>query len=262
MRDTSDRRRRITAMVKEQGSVQVTMLSEMFGVSAQTIRKDLHYLADRGVATRAYGGAISADVVGTASSPVPMAAEPAVDTKLGFNRTEKEAIGKLAASLVKPGDSILLDSGTTTIQIAHHLPDIEDLTVVTNDFGVLSALATKQNIQIVMLGGALRRKNMAFYGAQTEAAIEELLVDKLFLGVDGFHLEKGITTHYENEARLNRKMATVANKIIAVTDSSKFGRMCLHRIIGVDEIDLLITDRGAPDYIKQGGLSCEVRIAP
>lgn len=260
MRDTSDRRRRITAMVKEQGSVQVTTLSEMFGVSAQTIRKDLHYLADRGVATRAYGGAISSDVVG-AAPPVPMAAEPAVDTKLGFHRNEKEAIGRLAASLVKPGDSILLDSGTTTVQIARHLPDIEDLTVVTNDYGVLSALASKQNIQIVMLGGALRRKNMAFYGAQTEAAIEELLVDKLFLGVDGFHLEKGITTHYENEARLNRKMATVANKIIAVTDSSKFGRMCLHRIIGVEELDLLITDRGAPDYIKQGGLSCEVMIA-
>ncbi len=256
MRDTSDRRQRITVMLQEQGSVQVLSLSGMFDVSTQTIRKDLSYLETRGVATRCYGGAISSQVVGAAT-------EPPVEAKRSLRADEKEAIGRRAAALVAPGDSIILDSGTTTAYIARYLPDSEDITVVTNDAGVLSELIAKKNIQIVMLGGALRRKNMAFYGAQTEAAMNELLVDKLFLGVDGFHLENGITTHYESEALLNRLMVKMATQVIAVTDSSKFGRMCLHRIIGIDELDMLITDRHAPDEVVEGAhrVAVEVIIA-
>lgn len=255
MRDTSDRRLQISTMVRANGAVQVAALAERFGVSAQTIRKDLQYLADQGVAARSYGGAISAKAV-------KLPQEAAVEAKLGIHAEEKERIGRAAAALVQPGDSILLDSGTTTAQIARHLPDHEDITVVTNDFNVLSALADKKLLNVVMLGGALRRKNMAFYGAQTETAIESLLVDRLFLGVDGFDLERGVTTHHEPEAMLNRKMVRVARQVIAVTDSSKFGRTCLHRIMGVDEIDMLITDHGAPDYVKapDSALRCEVRI--
>jgi DeoR family transcriptional regulator of aga operon len=244
MRDTSKRRSQISAMVRECGSVQVASLANQFHVSMQTIRKDLHYLTGLGVTTRAYGGAISSSVVNTGL-------EPPLETKLGIRMAEKERIGRFAASLVKPGDSIVLDSGTTTLQIARYLPDLEGITVVTNDFGVLSVLVQKTRIKIVMLGGELRRKNMAFYGAQTVSALNELLVDKLFLGVDGFDLERGITTHHESEAMLNRKMAEVAREVIAVTDSSKFGCVCLHRIIGLNEITALITDSAAPDYISR-----------
>jgi DeoR family transcriptional regulator, aga operon transcriptional repressor len=243
-RDTSERRSQISAMVRERGSVQVAALANQFRVSLQTIRKDLHYLTELGVTARAYGGAIAAEVV----APVT---EPPVATKLGLNNAEKERIGRHAASLVRPGDSVVLDSGTTTLQIARFLPDLEGITVVTNDFGVLAALTQKSRIKIVMIGGELRRKNMAFYGAQTVSALNDLLVDKLFLGVDGFDVERGITTHHEAEAMLNRKMAEVAREVIAVTDSSKFGRVCLHRIIGLNEITGLITDSGAPDYLRQ-----------
>ena len=92
---------------------------------------------------------------------------------------------------------------------------------------------------------------MAFYGAQSVSALDNLLVDKLFLGVDGFDLERGITTHHEAEAMLNRKMAEVAREVIAVTDSSKFGRVCLHRIIGLNELTALVTDVAASDYISR-----------
>jgi len=243
MRDTSERRRQISAMIKARGSVQVVALSDMFGVSMQTIRKDLHYLEEHGVAARAYGGAISADAV-TAG------AEPPIESKRSSHPEEKERIGRLAASMVEPGESIMLDSGTTALQIARFLPDDEDITVVTNDFNVLGALTQKRNIKIVMLGGEFRRKNMAFYGAQTVAALDDLLLDKLFLGVDGFDVERGITTHHEPEAQLNRKMVEAARRVIAVTDASKFGKVCLHRIIDVSEIDDLITDE-ASDYITR-----------
>ncbi len=243
-------------MVQEQGSVQVLSLSEQFAVSTQTIRKDLFYLEGRGIATRCYGGAISSQVVGPAQ-------EPAVEVKRALRADEKEAIGRRAAALVKPGDSIALDSGTTTAYVARYLPDSEDITVVTNDAGVLAELMTKQHIQIVMLGGALRRKNMAFYGAQTEAAMSGLLVDKLFLGVDGFSMDRGITTHFEGEALLNRRMVDTATQVIAVTDSSKFGRTCLHRIIDIADLDLLITDANAPADVVEGArrLGVEVVLA-
>jgi DeoR family transcriptional regulator, aga operon transcriptional repressor len=256
MRDTSDRRQKTVTMIQDRGSVQVLSLSAQFGVSTQTIRKDLLYLEGLGVATRCYGGAISAQAVG-------IVAETAVEAKRTLRASDKERIGRAAAALVKPGESIILDSGTTTVQIARFLPDREDIVVVTNDAEVLAQLMTKEHIQIVVLGGALRRKNMAFYGAQTEAALESLHVDKLFLGVDGLDLGKGITTHFESEAILNRKMARVAAQVIAVTDSSKVGRVCLHRIIGIDDVNILMTDANVPDDFTKAceAVACEVMVA-
>ncbi len=243
-RDTSERRREITTMIRARGSVQVAALSEMFNVSMQTIRKDLHYLEERGVATRAYGGAISTEVV---NAPV----EPALETKRASHTEAKERVGRLAAGMVKPGESIMLDSGTTTLQIARFLPDDEDLTVVTNDFDSLSILAQTRKIKIVMLGGELRRRNRAFYGAQTVAALDDMSLDKVFLGVDGLDIERGVTTHHEPEAQLNRRMVETAREVIAVTDASKFGKICLHRIIGLADLDALVTDADAPAYIDE-----------
>ena len=243
IRDTSERRQQISTMVKAKGSVQVAPLAERFGVSMQTIRKDLHFLAERGVMERSYGGAIVAEAVA-------VIAEPPVEAKRAIHRQEKDRIGRAAAAMVQPGDSIVLDSGTTTLQIAHHLADHEDITVLTNDFDILAVLAKKERITVVMLGGRLRRRNMAFYGAQTESAFDDLHVDKLFLGVDGFDVECGITTHFEPEAMLNRKMVAAAARVIAVTDPSKFGRTCLHRIINIGEIDDLVTAGEVPGGVQ------------
>ncbi|MDQ6647330.1 MAG: transcriptional repressor AgaR [Pseudomonadota bacterium] len=241
-RDTSHRRLQISELVRQHGSVQVTSLARQFGVSAQTVRKDLRYLAERGVMARAYGGAIDRGAMNGAMT------EPHYEAKRTSHLDEKRRIGIRAAALIKPGDTVVLDSGTTAIQLAEALPDI-DVTVVTNDFGVLTALAPKNNITIVMLGGELRRRNMAFYGGLTVEALDALHVDKLFLGVDGFDLERGITTHYEPEAMLNRKMVEAARLVISIADSSKFGKICLHRIIPVTALDMLITDTGAPEEI-------------
>jgi DeoR family transcriptional regulator, aga operon transcriptional repressor len=240
-RDTSQRRLQISELVRQHGSVQVTSLAKKFGVSMQTVRKDLRYLSERGVMARAYGGAIDSKAVGGA-------AEAPYEAKRTSHLDEKRRIGRLAAELVKVGDTIVIDSGTTGIQLAEALPNVE-VTVVTNDFGVLSSLAPKSNINIVMLGGELRRKSMSFYGGLTVEALNALQVDKLFLGVDGFDLERGITTHFEPEAMLNRKMVENAGSVVAITDSSKFGRVCLHRIIAVTELDVLITDQDAPSEI-------------
>ena len=193
---------------------------------------------------RAYGGAIDSGAMGNAP------AEPNYESKRTTHLDEKRRIGVRAAALINPGDTVVIDSGTTAIQLAEAVPDM-DITVVTNDFGVLSALTPKSSINLVMLGGELRRRNMAFYGGLTVEALDELHMDKLFLGVDGFDLERGITTHYEPEALLNRKMVEAAREIIVITDSSKFGKVCLHRIISVAALNVLITDTGAPEEIVE-----------
>ena len=236
-RDTSSRRERIVALLREHNSVQIPALADMFGVSTQTLRKDLNFLDAKGVCTRSPGGALLR--LG-ALSPI----EEAIDVKRRRFADEKVRIGRAAAALIGAGESVLLDSGTTTLQVARHLNTADALVVVTNDVGIMNELAAREAVQLVFLGGSLRRKNLSFYGTQTERAVEGLHVDKLFLAADGFHTEKGITTHYEPEALLNRLMCRAASEIILVADSSKFGRICLHKILEPQGIARVVTDTG------------------
>ena len=236
-RDTSSRRERIVALLREQNSVQIPALADLFGVSTQTLRKDLNFLDAKGVCTRSPGGALLR--LG-ALSPT----EEAIDVKRRRFADEKVRIGRAAAALIGAGESVLLDSGTTTLQVARHLNSADPLVVVTNDVGIMNELAARERVQLVFLGGTLRRKNLSFYGTQTERALEGLHVDKLFLAADGFHTDKGITTHFEPEALLNRLMCRAASEIIVVADSSKFGRICLHKILEPQGIARVITDTG------------------
>jgi DeoR family transcriptional regulator, aga operon transcriptional repressor len=234
-RDTSSRRERIVALLREQNSVQIPALAELFAVSTQTVRKDLNFLDAKGLCTRSSGGALLR--LG-ALSPV----EEAIDVRRRRYAEEKARIGKAAAQLLGWGESILLDSGTTTLQVARHLHPAQPLVVVTNDVGIMNDLAARESVQLVFLGGTLRRKNLSFYGTQTERALEGLHVDKLFLAADGIDTDKGITTHFEPEALLNRLMCQAAREIIVVADSSKFGRVCLHKILEPRGISKLVTD--------------------
>ncbi len=243
-RDTSSRRERIVALLREHNSVQIPALADLFGVSTQTLRKDLNFLDAKGVCTRSSGGALLR--LG-ALSPT----EEAVDVKRRRFADEKVRIGRAAAALIGAGESVLLDSGTTTLQVARHLNGADSLVVVTNDVGIMNELAARELVQLVFLGGTLRRKNLSFYGTQTERALEGLHVDKLFLAADGFHAEKGITTHFEPEALLNRLMCRAASEIILVADSSKFGRICLHKILEPQGIARVITDEGIADETRE-----------
>ena len=240
MRDTSSRRDKIASMLRKDGSVQVLVLAERFGVSTVTIRKDLKFLEELGVSTRTYGGAIL-------NESTNRIVERAIGHKEQLYTKEKEAIGMVAAEMIDPGDSVILDSGTTTFQIAAHLAGIQSATVITNGLNVINRLSHFEGLEMILLGGILRRKNMSFFGSHAEQALKDLHVDKLFLGVDGFHIDKGITTHFEPEAHLNRLMLRSASTVIVVTDSSKFGRICLHQILGIDEVSTVITDAGVSD---------------
>jgi DeoR family transcriptional regulator of aga operon len=252
-RDTSSRRQRIAALLQEQGSVQIPALAEIFKVSTQTLRKDLNFLDRKGVCLRSHGGALVRSV---AEPP----REEGVAVKRTLFATEKVRIGEAAARLIKPGESLLLDSGSTTLQVARHLADDESLIVLTNDVGILNELVTRARIQVIFLGGTLRRKSLSFYGTQTEQTLHDLHVDKLFLAADGVDIDKGITTHFEPEALLNRVMCKTASEIIVVADSSKFGRVCLHKILEPRFISKLVTDTGIPADARERLLEANVEV--
>jgi DeoR family transcriptional regulator of aga operon len=245
MRDTSQRRVEISRMLKDKGSVQVPSLSEMFKVSTVTIRKDLRFLEKRGLATRSYGGAMLKD-------NALIETEVTVDDKQILHAEEKCSIGAVAANLVENGDSIILDSGSTTLQIASQLENKVNVTIVTNGLNIVNELAHHEQLNVMLLGGTLRRKSQSFFGSLAENTLKELHVDKLFLGVDGFHMERGITTHFEAEALLNKLMCKVASEVIVVTDSSKFGHVCLHKILEPSGVRKIVTDQNIPKDYHEG----------
>src|ERR1700677_4463316 len=159
-RDASNRRERIVSLLREQGSVQIPMLAERFRVSTQTLRKDLNFLDDKGICTRSSGGAI------LRRAP-PSPTEEAIDVKRTLFAEEKVRIGRAGAALIKDDESVLLDSGTTTLQVARHIDAAASLVVVTSDVGIMNEMVGRENVQLVFLGGTLRRKNQSFYGTQT-----------------------------------------------------------------------------------------------
>lgn len=237
---TSERREQIIQRLRQLGSVQVSDLSGLFGVSTVTIRNDLAFLEKQGIAVRAYGGALICD------NNTP-GAEPSVEDKSSLNTAVKRSIAKAAVGLIKPGHRVILDSGTTTYEIARLMRQHTDVIAMTNGMNVANALLEADGVELLMTGGHLRRQSQSFYGDQAEQSLQNYHFDMLFLGVDAIDLERGVSTHNEDEARLNRRMCEVAERIIVVTDSSKFNRSSLHKIIDTQRIHTIIVDEGIPE---------------
>lgn len=237
---TSERREQIIQRLRRQGSVQVNDLSAHFGVSTVTIRNDLAFLEQQRIAVRAYGGALICE----GNNP---AMEPSVEDKSVLNIALKRGIAAVAADMIKPGHRVILDSGTTTYQIARLMRQHQDVIAMTNGMNVGSALLEAEGVELLMTGGHLRRQSQSFYGDQAEQSLQNYHFDMLFLGVDAIDIERGVSTHNEDEARLNRRMCEVADRIIVVTDYSKFNHSSLHKIIDIQRIDMVITDKGIPE---------------
>ncbi|WP_312746560.1 DeoR family transcriptional regulator [Cedecea neteri] len=236
---TSERREQIIQRLRQQGSVQVNDLSSFFGVSTVTIRNDLAFLEKQGIAVRAYGGALICE-------PGSAVAEPSVEDKSSLNTSLKRSIARVAADLIQSGDKVILDSGTTTYEIARLMRQHKEVIAMTNGINVANALLEAEGVEVLMTGGHLRRQSLSFYGDSAEQSLQNYHFDMLFLGVDAIDPERGVSTHNEDEARLNRKMCEVAERIIVVTDSSKFNRSSLHKIIDIQRIHRVITDKGIP----------------
>lgn len=242
MLNTIERRHEIVMLTERNGKVSVTELSEQFAVSTVTIRYDLNELNKRGLIVRSRGGAIASN---------RLTQELSIKEKQKDNYRSKKLLAIEVAGLIKNGESIIIDSGTTTEEVAHCLSTKEDLVVMTNGLNVANELARNSNCDVYMTGGKLRHKSMSFHDSHAEDRIDNFNFNKVILGVDSIDINTGLSTHFEPEAKLNRVMCNSAEKIIVVTDSSKFGRSALHSILPLHNIDVLITDNGIPEeFIK------------
>ena len=240
------RRSAILQLLKDDSSVNVSELSKRFGVSEVTIRKDLRILKERKLLVRVHGGAI----IG-ASSMADEVEERHVNFKKLVNAREKEAIGRAAAAHIKNGDTILVDSGSTALEVVKNLHRFDDLTIITNSIGAVMEALKYKRFRVILLGGAVRESSLSIVGPLAESNLKLFYCDKLFLGVDSFSVETGLSTPSVEEASTNQVMISRAREVIAVFDSSKVNKRALAFIAETEKIHTVITDNNLPANVKR-----------
>ncbi len=240
------RRSAILQLLKEDSSVNVSELSKRFGVSEVTIRKDLRILKERKLLIRVHGGAITG-----ASAATEESEERNFNFKKLVNRREKEAIGRAAAQHIKNGDTILVDSGTTALEVVKNLQAFTDLTIITNSINAMMEALKYKRFKVILLGGTVRESSLSMVGPLAESNLKLFYCDKLFLGVDSFSVDSGLSTPSVEEASTNQVMISRAREVIAVFDSSKIDKRALAFIAGADKIHSVVTDRNLPANVRR-----------
>ncbi|MEU4650173.1 DeoR/GlpR family DNA-binding transcription regulator [Nocardia fluminea] len=231
----STRRREIMHRLVTDGYVEAKALADALGVDASTIRRDLDALERAGQAQRTHGGA----------RPTPGAtAKLPYSMKEGERLEDKAAIGEAAAARVSDGETVILDSGSTTYEIARALRHHTGLTVITNDLRIAKYIAETPGVRLLVTGGELLGSVFTLVGEHAIAFLSDYTVDWAFLGADAVDAEAGVTNMNTLEVPLKRAMITAAGKSLVVADSSKFGRRALAKVAGLDEITGIITDSG------------------
>ena len=239
MNSAKERRALILRLLEQTEEVRVTDLSRETGISEVTIRKDLTVLQRRHLLLRTRGGAMRRPIENTTE-------DATIAKKQLFNIKEKERIGEEAAKLIKEGDFIMLDSGTTTLEVARHLGKFQHLRILTNAMNIATELMNYKRFDVVLLGGNVRTNSHSTVGPLALSVLRNFSRYKLFLGVDSFSLENGVSTPSLEEALLNQIMVQQAEEVIAVFDSSKFNKRSYIHVADAKELDCIITDRAIP----------------
>ena len=241
------RRELALALVAERGFVRVAELSAAFGVTTVTARADLDALERQGAIRRVHGGAVPASSPLEAERPER---EPSFEEALEASVVPKRLIGEYAASLVRSGQSLILDVGTTTLQIARALrvrSDLDDVTIFTNGLSIALELEDEiPRFTVVVTGGTLRPKQHSLVHPLAGSMLDEVHVDLAFIGCNGVDPVHGVTNANLPEAAVKSLMLRAAARAIVVADGSKLGEVHLGRIAQVDAFDLLVTDGTAP----------------
>lgn len=226
----------------EKGFVKVSELTRTFGVSVETIRRDMEALERKGMLKRVYGGAIRI----TSKS-----AEIDYTSRTHLNIEEKQAIGRKAAELINNGDTIAVDLGTTTLEVVKSLCSKKDLTSLTNSIPISLELIKNNNGPVFLMGGQLRDGYYSTSGFLTVGQLQQFCADKAIIGAGGVSARAGLTDYHVEEANARREMIRIADKVILVADSSKLGFATFIHICPLDAIDVLVTDwRATPQMLK------------
>jgi len=249
-----ERRRLIAESVRSRGVVSVAEMAEALGTTEITLRRDLRVMAKEGLLVRTHGGAVQ---------PMGLGHEPSYHEKSGQAAGEKAAIARLAFGMVRPGDSILLGPGTTTLALARLLVNCPELTVVTNSLLVAQALMEAPRVEVILTGGALRRSIHALVGPAAEESVRALRASQTFISGNGFSAERGLSTPSPLVAATDRALASAAQQVVVLADHTKIGQETMCQTVPAARIHTLITDsRADPNElaaIRETGV--EVRVA-
>lgn len=235
-----ERQRKIAQLVREHGSVRASELTDLFGVTDETIRRDLSRLADMGILRRAHGGAVAA----------PIRSESGFARRLQEQEKAKIAIAQVAADLVSDGSTIIIDSGTTTVHLARALRTKRDLVVITNAVTNAIELIESTNVTVVLTGGLVRPATFGAVGDLAVATLRELHVDQTFLAINSASLEGGLTYPSFEEVAVKRAMIAAASEVILLADSSKFGHDSLVRVAPLGVLSRIVTSPGIDPDLK------------
>ena len=231
---SEERRGRILELIRERKKLTVTELCQLLEVSPATVRGDLRELDRDGLLVRTHGGAIEKSRAGF---------EQITSQRSTANLAAKRAIAQAAERYVEDGDTILLDTGTTTVELARRLDATGRLTVVTNDLEIARVLEEVRGIEVVLLGGMLRKGYHCTVGPAGLRLIEQLRVDKAFMASNSISLEAGATTPDLHQAEIKQAMIAIARKVVLLCDRSKIGRESFARFAELNQIDVLVTDQ-------------------
>lgn len=245
----AERYEKIVQLVNERGSIRVTELSELCQVTEETIRRDLDRLEQAGKLRRSHGGAVS---VKDQQPETPYFEREVAHAE------EKKRIAEAAVKLIEPKERILLDASTTAWYMAASMPDIP-VTVLTNSIKVALELAGKEKIQVISTGGILASRSLSYIGPLAERSLDAYHVDKAFLSCKGVHLERGISESNELQARIKHRMVGMADSVILLADSSKYGVQAFTHVADLKDIHRLVTDSGLP---SEGAAELEQRGIP
>lgn len=232
-----ERRTRILELLEKERGIKVSDLSKVFNVTGATIRRDLEALEKEGLLKRTHGGAVL---------PQSFSFEPLYITKKRQNLKEKMAIGMKAAELVNDGETVFIETGSTTLQIAKNIKNRHDLTVVTNSIDVARELSNARGIEIVLTGGNFRKETSALVGPLAERVLREFRVDKAFLGISGIIPGKGMSTASIVEAQVKKLIIEMGKEVIGVADHSKFGKECFAFVAPTKVLSKIIVDDKVP----------------
>lgn len=246
---TPERHRQILALLQRRRRLSVSEIVRRFSVSQATARRDLQAIAADGRARRVHGGVLAVE-----SAPP----EPPILERSREQSVEKARIGRAAAALIADHETVFLGSGTTVLEVARHLRDRRDLTVITNSLPVLNTLSGSRDLSIIALGGILRHSEMSLIGHVSELALKEIRADKVFVGTRGLDLEQGLTTDYLQETLTDRLILQIGRQLIVVADHTKLDRVSTVRLAPLTDIHTVVTDEEAnPRFVlglKRRGL--------
>jgi DeoR/GlpR family transcriptional regulator of sugar metabolism len=245
----AERRDKILEALGRDKRVLASEMATHFGVSEDTIRRDLRELAEEGLLRRVYGGAVP-------RSP----ASPTYARRKNESPTAKAAIARAAVPLFREGQVVLFDAGTTTLEVAAQLPPDLKLTVVTNSLPVASVLADHPATRVVVLGGVLLKETLATVGAETVEGYRRIRADVCVLGVASLHPDVGLGVFYHEDAEVKRAMVAAAAEVMVVAASDKLGTSAPFLVGPLSVVNTLVTDPAIPDDAVRAYTEAGIRV--